>query len=77
MGRCLDCKLGDIPYMIHYEKHVSDIPVLRGSLDSTVGYRVNDSIISLPCHPHMIEDEIVQVEEFLYENRKEEIERIQ
>lgn len=69
-------KLGKIPYMIHYEKHVNEIPVLRGQFNSVVQHRVNDTIISLPVHPYLAASEIEQVEKFLYENRKEEVESI-
>jgi len=68
-------RLGDIPYMIHYEKHASEIPVLKGRFEHKVCFRVNDIIISLPVHPFLIELEIERIEGFLYENRKEEIER--
>jgi len=53
-----------IPYVIHYEQHVSEMPALRG-LNGKVGYRVNDKILSIPCHAFMKEDEIQKVEEFL------------
>jgi len=69
-------RLGEIPYMIHYRSHVNEIPVLRGRFTSEVGYRVNDTIVSLPVHPHLTDAEVEQVEDFLYENRKEEIEDI-
>lgn len=62
-----------IPYMIHYSKHVNELPILKGSIPSEVNYRVNDTILSLPIHPYLKETEIEQVMEFLYENRKEEI----
>lgn len=69
-------KLKDIPYMIHYPKHSSEIPILKGKNDSNVADRVSDKIISLPIHPYLKNSEIEQIEEFLYANRKEEIKSI-
>ena len=69
-------KLKSIPYMIHYEKHSSEIPVLKGKNKSTISYRISDKIISLPIHQHLKNSEVEQIEEFLYANRKEEIKYI-
>jgi len=62
-----------IPYMIHYSKHVNEMLVLSGAVPSKVGYRVDDTILSLPVHPYLTDLEIEQIEDFLYENREEEI----
>ena len=62
-----------IPHIIHYKHHVSEIPVLRGKFND-VSYRVNDKCVSLPCHPFMKENEIQQVEEFLYKHKDYEYE---
>jgi len=69
-------KLNGIPYMIHYENHVNEIPVLRGRFNPEVHYRVNDRIISLPVHPYLTNSEMEQVEDFLHENKKEELESV-
>lgn len=67
-----------IPYMIHYPHHISEMPVFRQSVTTapadmhTVGFRVNDKILSLPCHPFMTESQIQQVEEFLNEHKQYE-----
>jgi len=66
-------KLREIPYMIHYRSHVNEIPVLRGQFAPEVGYRVNNTIVSLPVHSHLTDAEVERVEDFLYENRKEEV----
>lgn len=58
----------DIPYMIHYANHVSEIPSLQG-LHNEVKFKVNKSIISLPCHPFLDENEIQRIEEFLANHR--------
>lgn len=60
-----------IPYMIHYPKHVSDMPAFE-YLKHTPAYRVNDKIISLPCHPFMQEEHIQQVEAFLKQYKQYE-----
>lgn len=52
-----------IPYMIHYPHHVSDFLAVRAN--GEVGYRVNDKILSLPCHPFMTEAHISKIERFL------------
>lgn len=48
----------NIPFMIHYPKHVSEIPALSG-INNEVGFRVAENIISLPIHA-MLEDEEVE-----------------
>jgi len=53
-----------IPYMIHYKYHVSEMPPLAGKVNQ-VGYRVNNKCVSLPCFPFMKENEIEKVEDFL------------
>ena len=60
-----------IPFIIHYKHHVSEVPVLQGCFNE-VSYRVNDKCISLPCHPFMSEEEIQKVEEFLHMHRRYE-----
>lgn len=37
-----------------------------------VGFRVNDKILSLPCHPFMTESQVQQVEEFLNDHKQYE-----
>ena len=66
-------KLGRIPYMIHYPKHVNEIPVLKSRNKSIVGCRVSDTIISLPVHPYLTDEEVSEVGDFLYANREAEI----
>lgn len=66
-------KLGRIPYMVHYKKHVNEIPVLAGRHTSEVMYRVNNTILSLPVHGYLVESEIEQIEEFLHANKEAEI----
>lgn len=61
-----------IPFIIHYPEHVSDMDPLRSD-SHTVEYRVNDKIISFPCHPFMTEEEIQKVEDFLRRTRDQEI----
>jgi len=61
----------DIPFMIHYPHHVSEIDVLTGRYNK-VEYRVNDKIVSLPIHPFLKENEIQKVEEFLYKYKEYE-----
>jgi dTDP-4-amino-4,6-dideoxygalactose transaminase len=55
----------DIPYLIHYPQHVSEMDIMKG-IHNLVTYRVNDSVVSLPVHPFMDENDIVKVEEFLH-----------
>lgn len=69
----------EIPFMIHYPQHISEMPVFLPSpegegqgMRSEVGFRVNDKIISLPCHPFMQEEHIQKVEEFLTEYKSYE-----
>lgn len=62
----------EIPYMIHYPRHVSEMAVFN-STPNPVGYRVNDKIVSFPCHAFMTEDHIQQIEEFLNKVKKIEI----
>lgn len=66
-----ELKKENIPYMIHYPEHISDMPVFS-YLKHEVGFRVNDKIISLPCHPFMAEEQIQQVEEFLKKHKQYE-----
>jgi len=54
----------DIPYMIHYPNHVSEMDALKG-IYNDVTFRVNDKIISLPCHPFLEEKDIQKIELFL------------
>jgi dTDP-4-amino-4,6-dideoxygalactose transaminase len=61
-----------IPYMIHYHHHVSELPSLEGKNKRDVGFRVSDKIISLPCHPYLSENDIQKVEDFLYSVRNQE-----
>lgn len=68
-----------IPFMIHYPHHISEMPVFRQSIVNTapadmhtVGFRVNDKILSLPCHPFMTDSQIQQVEEFLNDHKQYE-----
>jgi dTDP-4-amino-4,6-dideoxygalactose transaminase len=63
-----ELKRREIPYIIHYPSHVSEIAVMKG-LNNQVTYRVNDHVVSLPVHPFLSEDEIKQVEGFLYDYR--------
>lgn len=56
--------IGGIPYIIHYPKHVSEIPALKG-IHNEVGFRVNDKILSLPVHPFLSEMDILRIENFL------------
>jgi dTDP-4-amino-4,6-dideoxygalactose transaminase len=46
-----------IPFMIHYPYHVSDFTQLKAK-NNRVGYRINNNIISIPCHPFLKEEEI-------------------
>jgi dTDP-4-amino-4,6-dideoxygalactose transaminase len=56
-----------IPYMIHYPKHISTM-VHTSRLDSPeVENIVNDKVISLPCHPFLLESDINKIEEVLWE----------
>jgi UDP-2-acetamido-2-deoxy-ribo-hexuluronate aminotransferase len=62
----------EIPYMIHYQHHVNELPALRGKISSSVGFRVADKILSIPCHPFLKEEEIQKIEEFLFMVKDEE-----
>jgi len=66
-----ELKKQGIPFMIHYPKHISDMPVFQ-YLDHNPEYRINDKIISLPCHPFMQEEHIQQVEDFLKQYKQYE-----
>jgi dTDP-4-amino-4,6-dideoxygalactose transaminase len=61
-----------IPFIIHYEKHVTDFKFLN-DLNYKANFRVSDKILSIPVHPFMEEDEIKIVCEFLNEVGKYEI----
>jgi len=67
-----DLQKEEIPYMIHYPRHVSELESL-GGFNGEVGYRFNDKCVSLPCHPFMEEDDIQKVEEFLWNHREYEV----
>jgi len=54
-----------IPYIINYEEHVNEMKQLNGCGLAHPGYRINDKILSIPCHAFMKENEIQKVEEFL------------
>lgn len=61
-----ELKNRNIPFIIHYDSHVTDFDFLNQH-QYNADFRINDKIISLPCHPFLKEDEIQKVEEFLYE----------
>ena len=61
-----------IPYIIHYEKHVTDFKFLNKHNYDT-GFRINDSILSLPVHPFMSDKEIDTVLRFLRDVKDYEI----
>jgi dTDP-4-amino-4,6-dideoxygalactose transaminase len=61
-----------IPHMIHYPHHVSELPVLQGKNKCDVGFRVSDKIVSIPCHPFLSETDIQKVEEFLFSVKEQE-----
>lgn len=77
-----ELKKENIPFMIHYPEHISDMDVFNSNRiekinnqyvsSLPVGFRVNDKIISLPCHPFMTEEQIQQVEEFLRKHKQYE-----
>lgn len=60
-----------IPYMIHYENHVTDFKFLNFN-GCNVTNKISNDIISLPCHPFMKESDIQKVEEFLNEFKSQE-----
>jgi len=62
----------EIPHMIHYQNHITDIPALHGINANITGVRVSDKIISIPCHPFLSESDIQRVEEFLFSVRNNE-----
>lgn len=66
-----ELKRANIPFIVHYKHHVSEILTLQGKYN-TVGYRVSDKCVSLPCHPFMCDEEIEKVEDFLYKHRESE-----
>ncbi len=61
-----------IPYIVHYEKHVTDFSFLNKHLYST-GFRVNENILSIPIHPFLSEDDISKVCDFLKVVQSDEI----
>lgn len=67
-------KLNDkkIPYMIHYPYHITDFYKMMAN-NNNVNYRINNYVLSIPCHPGLSELDIQKIEEFLYENKKEEV----
>lgn len=56
----------DIPYMIHYELHISDMPVFK-YLQHEVGFRMNETILSLPCNAFMEDWQKEKVYDFLFQ----------
>lgn len=51
----------DIPYMIHYEHHVSELPAFKENKTRKPGFRVSNRILSLPFHAHLMADDIEKV----------------
>jgi dTDP-4-amino-4,6-dideoxygalactose transaminase len=45
-------KENKIPYMIHYPYHITNFIPLRAN-NNKVGYKIDDKIISIPCHPFL------------------------
>ena len=68
-------KENNIPYMIHYPYHVSEMDSLKG-IYNKVDFRVNDKIISIPIHPFLKEEDIRKIEEFLKKYSNYECEQI-
>ena len=69
-GMVIDAlKNKQIPYMIHYPNHLSEIDSLKG-IYNKVEFRVDDKIVSFPIHPFLKEEEIEKVEGFLYDFRQ-------
>lgn len=64
-------KKTDFPFMVQYDKHITDMGVLKGKRNK-VNFRVNDKILILPLHSMMKESEICQIEEFLYKTKNYE-----
>ena len=62
----------NIPYIVHYEKHVTDFSFLNRN-NYSADFRISDSILSLPIHPFMTDEEIDTVLKFLKEVRAYEI----
>jgi dTDP-4-amino-4,6-dideoxygalactose transaminase len=54
----------EIPYIIHYEKHVTDFTFLN-CLNYKTNFRVSDKVLSIPVHPFLKENEIHKICEFL------------
>ena len=67
------CTKNSVPYMVHYDRHVSEFSVFSNASNTDVGYRVNDKILSFPCHAFMTEGEIEKVQDILYKIRDYEI----
>jgi dTDP-4-amino-4,6-dideoxygalactose transaminase len=67
-----ELKNRSIPYMIHYPYHVTDFNVLKCN-NNDVKYRVNDKVISLPCHPFLTLDQISYIEKFLMDFKGYEV----
>lgn len=59
-----------IPYMIHYEHHVSELPAFKTNKTRKPGFRVNDKVLSLPFHVHLSAIDIDRVCKALKEIRK-------
>jgi dTDP-4-amino-4,6-dideoxygalactose transaminase len=68
----LNLKTKSIPYIIHYEKHVTDFSFLNKHQYKT-SYRINENILSLPVHPFMSNEDIDKVCKFLKEVSNDEI----
>lgn len=54
-----------IPHMIHYSSHVTDHTALHGKNSNTTGFYVADKILSIPCHPFLLETDIQKIETVL------------
>lgn len=54
----------EIPYMIHYDKHITDFDFLNKNNYKTTN-KINNKIISIPVHPFLKEEEIEKVCKFL------------
>lgn len=62
-----ELKKREIPFMIHYDRHISEQPVFVDNKTIKVGFRVNNKVISLPVHAHLAETDIQKVEQFLHD----------
>lgn len=62
----------EIPYMIHYSSHVTDHKALHGNNNNNVGFYVADKIVSIPCHPFLLESDIQKIEKALESVTKHE-----